>query len=87
LLYRDFTLGYFGKKVSIAQKEYHKFVTALINKKYDNPCNGQVKTDTTKLGNSFILFLIGKSTKLTADRRPGEMKSIISRGRQTFCSR
>jgi len=36
-LYRDFILGYFGKKVSIAQKGYHKFVAALINKKYDNP--------------------------------------------------
>ena len=35
-LCRNFILGYFDKKVSIAQKEYHKFLTALlINKKPD----------------------------------------------------
>ena len=43
-LYRDFILGYFGKKVSIAQKGYHKFVTAIVNKKYDNPLDEVVNS-------------------------------------------
>jgi len=60
LLYRDFILGYFGKKVSIAQKEYHKFVTALINKKYDNPLDEVVSL--TLLGSpDFIAFIKDKS--------------------------
>ncbi|MEA3421497.1 MAG: hypothetical protein U9Q97_07475, partial [Acidobacteriota bacterium] len=55
-LYRDFILGYFGKKVSIAQKEYHKFVTALINRKYDNPLDEVVSS--TLLGSpDFIAFI------------------------------
>ena len=58
-LYRDFILGYFGKKVSIAQKEYHKFVTALINKKYDNPSDEVVSS--TLLGSpDFIAFIKDK---------------------------
>ena len=36
-LHRDFILGYFGHKVSIAQKEYQRFVSAMADKKYDNP--------------------------------------------------
>ncbi len=43
-LYRDFILGYFGKKVSIAQKGYHKFVNAIVNKKYDNPLDEVVSS-------------------------------------------
>jgi len=58
-LYRDFILGYFGKKVSIAQKEYHKFVTALINKKYDNQLDEVVSS--TLLGSpDFIAFIKDK---------------------------
>jgi len=58
-LYRNFILGYFGKKVSIAQKEYHKFVTALINKKYDNPSDEVVSS--TLLGSpDFIAFIKDK---------------------------
>ena len=58
-LYRDFILGYFGKKVSIAQDEYHKFVTVLINKKYDNPLDEVVSS--TLLGSpDFIAFVKDK---------------------------
>ncbi|MEA3416292.1 MAG: hypothetical protein U9R02_09085 [Thermodesulfobacteriota bacterium] len=58
-LYRDFILGYFGKKVSIAQKEYHKFVTAIVNKKYDNPLDEVVSS--TLLGSpDFITFIKDK---------------------------
>jgi REP element-mobilizing transposase RayT len=55
-LCRDFILGYFGKKVSIAQKGYRKFVTAIVNKKYDNPLDEVVSS--TLLGSpEFIAFI------------------------------
>ena len=36
-LYRDFILGCFGKKVSIAQKRYQEFVNALTDQEYNSP--------------------------------------------------
>jgi len=36
-LYRDFILGYSGRKASAAQNRYKRFVSSLINQKYDNP--------------------------------------------------
>jgi hypothetical protein len=36
-LERDFILGYFGKKPSIAQKNYREFVDARLGKKYKSP--------------------------------------------------
>jgi putative transposase len=58
-LYRDFILGYFGKKVSIAQTEYRKFVTAIVNKKYDDPLDEVVSS--TLLGSpDFIAFIKDK---------------------------
>jgi len=35
-LYRDFVLGYFGKKVSYAQKQYQQFVTVLSDRQYES---------------------------------------------------
>jgi len=58
-LYRDFILGYFGKKVSIAQKGYQRFVNAIVNKKYDNPLDEVVSS--TLLGSAdFIAFIKDK---------------------------
>ena len=58
-LYRDFILGYFGKKVSIAQKEYQKFVSTLVNRKYDSPLDEVVSS--TLLGSpDFIAFIKDK---------------------------
>ena len=36
-LEKDFILGYFGKKPSIAQKNYREFVDAKLDKKYKSP--------------------------------------------------
>jgi REP element-mobilizing transposase RayT len=55
-LYRDFILGYFGKKVSTAQKEYQKFVNALAHQEYDSPLEEVVSS--TLLGSAdFIAFI------------------------------
>ncbi len=55
-LHRDFILGYFGDKVSIAQKGYHSFVSAMVNKKYDSPLDEVVSS--TLLGSpGFIAFI------------------------------
>ena len=80
LLYRDFILGYFGKKVSIAQKEYHKFVTALINKKYNNPLDEVVSS--TLLGSpDFIAFI---KDKFLSGKKPDKglpaLKKLIGKG-------
>ena len=58
-LYRDFILGYFDKKVSIAQKKYYRFVSAIVNEKYDNPLDEVVSS--TLLGSpNFITFVKDK---------------------------
>ncbi|MDY7038199.1 MAG: hypothetical protein SV375_18810, partial [Thermodesulfobacteriota bacterium] len=55
-LYRDFILGYFDKKVSIAQKRYCRFVNGIVNEKYDNPSDEVV--NSTLLGSpNFITFI------------------------------
>ena len=87
-LYRDFILGYFGKKVSIAQKEYHKFVTALINKKYDNPLDEVVSS--TLLGSpDFIAFI---KDKFLSGKKPDKglpaLKTALGRNIKMFlCQR
>lgn len=58
-LYRDLILGYFGKKVSAAQKGYQEFVNALVNGKYDSPLDEVVSS--TLLGSpDFIAFIKNK---------------------------
>jgi len=58
-LYRDFILGYFGNKVSTAQKGYRIFVSLLINEKYDSPLDEVVSS--TLLGSpGFITFIKDK---------------------------
>ena len=53
-LYRDFILGYFGNKVSVAQKGYHNFESLLIND-YDSPLNEVV--GSTLLGSPGFIAL------------------------------
>jgi len=36
-LHRDFILGYFGDKVSVAQLGYKEFVSLLVAQKYESP--------------------------------------------------
>jgi len=52
-LYRDFSLGYFGKKVSSAQKGYQEFVNALVFEDYDSPLE-QVVSSTLLGSDDFI---------------------------------
>ncbi len=55
-LYRDFILGYFGKRVSTAQKAYQKFVNAFAHQEYDSPLDQVVSS--TMLGSAdFIAFI------------------------------
>jgi putative transposase len=55
-LYKDFILGYFGKKVKTAQKGYKRFVEQLVKEKYDNPLDRVVSS--TLLGSvDFIEFV------------------------------
>ena len=65
-LHRDFILGYFGNKVSIAQKGYRNFVSALVNEKYDSPLDEVVSS--TLLGSpGFIAFI---KDKFLAGKKP-----------------
>jgi hypothetical protein len=65
-LYRDFILGYFGEKVSVAQKGYRDFVNKMVNAKYDSPL-GEVVGSTLLGGPDFITFV---KEKLLSDRTP-----------------
>lgn len=65
-LNRDFILGYFGNSVSIAQKEYRKFVRLLDNEKYDNPLDEVVSA--TLLGSPGFISLI--KAKYLSDKKP-----------------
>jgi len=55
-LYRDFILGYFGKRVSTAQKAYQKFVTEFAHQDDDNPLD-QVVSSTLLGSADFITFI------------------------------
>ena len=57
-LYRDFILGYFGNRVSVAQKGYHNFESLLIND-YDSPLN-EVVGSTLLDSPGFITFMKDK---------------------------
>jgi REP element-mobilizing transposase RayT len=55
-LYRDFILGYFGNRVSTAQKAYQKFVNAIAHQEYDSPLDEVVSS--TLLGSAdFIAYI------------------------------
>jgi hypothetical protein len=56
MLYRDFILGYFGKKIASAQKGYQKFVNALAFQQYDSPLEQVVSS--TLLGSADFIALI-----------------------------
>jgi REP element-mobilizing transposase RayT len=72
-LYRDFILGYFGKKISTAQKEYQKFVNALAHQKYANPLDEVVSS--TLLGSAdFIAFI--KDNFISAQKPDKELPAL-----------
>lgn len=78
-LYRDFILGYFGKKISSAQKGYQNFVHALVHQEYDSPLDQVVSS--TLLGDAdFIAFV--KDNYLTAkipDKELPALKELVKR--------
>ena len=55
-LYRDFILGYFGKKVSTAQKHYQQFVNILSGHEYESPLI-EVISSTILGAPEFIAFI------------------------------
>jgi len=55
-LYRDFILGFFGKKISSAQKGYQEFVNALAFQEYDSPLE-QVVSSTLLGSADFIAYI------------------------------
>ncbi len=61
----DFILGYFGKKISTAQKRYREFVNAFLHKEYESPLRETVASSILG-GIDFVnkvkdKFLKGKS--------------------------
>ena len=72
-LYRDFILGYFGKKVSSAQKGYQKFVNALALQEYDSPLE-QVVSSTLLGSADFIAFI--KDNFLSAKKPDKELPAL-----------
>ena len=72
-LYRDFILGYFGKKVPAAQKAYQKFVNEFVNQEYDNPLDDVVSS--TLLGSAdFIAFI--KDNFVSAKKPDKELPAL-----------
>jgi len=65
-LYTDFILGYFGSKVSIAQRRYRDFVSAMIHRKYRNPLDEVV--GSTLLGSPGFITLI--KDKFLSGKKP-----------------
>ena len=55
-LCRDFILGYFGSKVSSAQKGYQEFVNALVSEEYESPLE-QVVSSTLLGSADFIAYI------------------------------
>jgi hypothetical protein len=72
-LYRDFILGYFGKKISSAQKGYQKFVNALAFQEYDSPLE-QVVSSTVLGSADFIAFI--KDNFLSAKKPDKELPAL-----------
>jgi putative transposase len=72
-LYHDFILGYFGKKISSAQKGYQKFVNTLAFQQYDSPME-QVVSSTLLGSADFIAFI--KDNFLSAKKPDKELPAL-----------
>jgi len=72
-LYRDFILGYFGKRVSTAQKGYQKFVNAIAHQEYNSPLDEVVSS--TLLGSAdFVAYI--KDNYLSAKKPNKELPAL-----------
>jgi hypothetical protein len=72
-LYRDFILGYFGKRISNAQKGYQSFVNALVHQEYNSPL-AQVVSSTLLGDADFIAFV--KDNYLSAKKPDKELPAL-----------
>jgi putative transposase len=72
-LYRDFILGYFGKKISIAQKGYQEFVNVLSLQEYDSPLKQVV--GSTLLGSADFIAHI-KDNFISAKKPDKELPAL-----------
>jgi len=72
-LYRDFILGYFGKKVSSAQKGYQEFVNALVFEEYGSPLE-QVVSSTLLGSADFIAYI--KDNFISAKKPDKELPAL-----------
>ena len=67
-LHRDFILGYFGRKPSVFQREYEKFVMSLVGKDYRSPLGDVI--GSVLLGRpDFIEFI---KEKFISNRMPDQ---------------
>ena len=78
-LVMDLILGYFGKKVSDAQKNYHKFVAAILGQEYKGPVDD--RTNSAILGRAdFIEEIKDKYIKdKKGDRNLSELRAFSTR--------
>jgi REP element-mobilizing transposase RayT len=78
-LYRDFILGSFGNRLSIAQKGYRNFVNSLTNEKYDSPLDEVVSS--TLLGSPG--FITSIKDNFLSDKKPDKnlpaLKNLIEK--------
>ena len=72
-LHRDFILGYFGKKISIAQKGYQEFVNALAFQEYESPLKQVVSS--TLLGSADFITCI-KDNIISAQKPDKELPAL-----------
>ena len=72
-LYRDFILGYFGRKEAIAQKRYQDFVNSLSEQEYTSPLD-EVVSSTLLGSDDFIEFI--KDNFLSAKKPDKEMPAL-----------
>lgn len=77
----DFILGYFGNKVSEAQKNYHKFVTAIFGQEQDYKSPLDDRPNSTILGSiDFIKEIRDKYLKdKKGDRNLSELRAFSTK--------
>jgi putative transposase len=78
-LFREFILGYFGKNISSAQKEYKEFVSSLVKERYDSPLKDVF--GSILLGSPDFIEQI--KTRYLSDRKPDKelpaLRQLVAR--------
>ena len=78
-LFKNFILGYFGEKISTAQKVYRRFVNDLIDEEYDSPLKEVVSS--TLLGSTDFIEHIKEEylSKKKPDKELPALKELFER--------